>query len=231
MPGCMADTVRRRPHVPHAPRSRRRPSARSGVGATTAQRRRRVGAGPGALDDVGGHASGPTWSGRASAPSSPASSPSCSSRRPGSQSAAVSDPARLAVVAVIVERTGSHRGSSPAGSTSTSVTSSTAASDAPPAAALALLAGRRSLGRLGGRASRASSRAPRRGTLGGPEHRRGGVLVQHPQPDVLDLVPDGRRALELQLLGGGAHLRLELGDQLLDLRPCSSRTAPRRSAP
>ena len=69
---------------------------------------------------------------------------------------------------------------------------------------------------------RTGRRAPRPGAVApcpfrGLEHGRRGVLIQHAHADGLDLVPDGRRPLELQLLGGGAHLRLELRDHLLDL--------------
>ena len=44
------------------------------------------------------------------------------------------------------------------------------------------------------------------------------VLLQDPQSDLLDLVADRGRPLELELLGRRAHLSFHLDDELLDPR-------------
>ncbi len=55
------------------------------------------------------------------------------------------------------------------------------------------------------------------------------VLLEDAQPDLLDLVAEGGRPLELELLGRGLHLRFHPGDELLD-PAVFSRSAPGRSA-
>ena len=67
------------------------------------------------------------------------------------------------------------------------------------------------------------------GALGGPSDGDRGVLLEHPQPDLLDLVAEGRRALELELLGGRLHLGLHPGDERLDLGRSASLNSPFRS--
>ena len=47
--------------------------------------------------------------------------------------------------------------------------------------------------------------------------RRGLVFLEDPKPDLLDLVSQRRRALELEVSGGLAHLRFHLPDELLHL--------------
>ena len=98
-------------------------------------------------------------------------------------------------------------GSSPAGSTVTSVTSNACAAAATRVRAAAV--GQRTLLRRQQRVLRRPLRRPRH------HHRR--VLLQHAEADLLDLVAERRGALELELLGGGLHLGLHLRDQALDL--------------
>ena len=73
----------------------------------------------------------------------------------------------------------------------------------------------RHLARSPAPAPRTPSAPPRRPSpssrpLGRLQHRDRGVLLEDPDADVLDLVAQRRRALELELLGRRAHLRLEL---------------------
>jgi len=53
--------------------------------------------------------------------------------------------------------------------------------------------------------------------LRGACHHHGRVIIEHPQADLLDLVPDHRGPLELQLPGGVPHLRFQLRDHPFDL--------------
>ena len=127
---------------------------------------------------------------------------SCSSRIPGSQSDAVSIPGPSSAAG------GGETGSSAAGRTATLVISI--------ALGTSRFSGYRPR-RFERRARRATAvRHPGRG-LGSPGDDGGRVLVEHPQPDVLDLVAQGRRPLELELLGRGLHLGFHLGHDALDL--------------
>ena len=82
----------------------------------------------------------------------------------------------------------------------------------------------RPLARPSGRCRARTGRAPRArpvarpaGQLGGPADLGRGVLLEHAQADLLDLVAQDGGALELEVLGGGTHVRLHPGDQRLDL--------------
>ena len=130
---------------------------------------------------------------------------SCSSRIPGSQSDAVLGAARLAVEGLgwlllrgehgdahhLHDRPGGCRGGV-----------------GPPAARTIRCAGQ-AAATLAGRRRGRPLRCARDG------HRR--VLLEDPQPDVLDLVAQRGGALELELLGRLAHLRLHPHDERLDL--------------
>src|SRR5919197_272975 len=69
-----------------------------------------------------------------------------------------------------------------------------------------------------GRTHQSTTSPVGRGPFGGLRHGGRRVLLQDPEADVLDLVAQRRRALELELLRSGLHLGFHLGDQLLDLR-------------
>ncbi len=82
------------------------------------------------------------------------------------------------------------------------------------------LAGRRRSVGVGPAAPAATRRGGRRAIcrqLRGAGDDRRLILVQHPQADLLDLVAEGGRPFELELLGGRPHLGLHPGHELLDL--------------
>ena len=170
----------------------------------------------GPLADVRRDASGPTSGGRASGPASPGRPRArrgcpAASRRPCSRRS----PARP----------GRRRGSRPAprrpGRTSTLVTSMTG-----PARAAAPAARRpRARSAAPVRPGVLAAARPARSAARADDDRR--VLLEDAQADLLDLVAERRRPLELELLGRGLHLGLHAGDERLDLAP----GRPRSSSP